>query len=128
MERIVSDSRFLKTLDKDELMRLIFFKSINIAKKREMHDVVKRMAAYNIVFGYDKAFKAHLKVYTNEELINILQDDDKTINAINDVDIILKKVASTNGHNILDSKYLDSILRFKKNIILLHGTIRIPSQ
>ena len=72
------------------------------------------MLYFYIVFGYDKAFKAHLKVYTNEELINILQDDDKTINAINDVDIILKKVASTNGHNILDSKYLDSILRLKK--------------
>ena len=124
MERIVSDSRFLKTLDKDELMCLIFFKSINIANKREMHDVVKRMAACNIVFGYDKAFKVHLKGYTNQELINILQDDDKTINAINDVDIILKKLASKNGYNISDSEYLDSILKSKNNIILSHGTIK----
>ena len=99
MERIETDSRFLKTLDEDELMCLIFFKSINIAKKREMHDVVKRMAACNIVFGYDKAFRAHLKRYTKEELINILQDDDETVNVINNIDIICKNLASIYGIN-----------------------------
>ena len=89
MERIETDSRILKTLDKDELMRIILFKSINIAKKREMHDVVKRIAVCIIVFGYDKAFKDHLKMHSNKEMINILQDDNMTINTINDVDIIL---------------------------------------
>ena len=121
MERIVSDSRFLKTLDKDELMRLIFFKSINIAKKREMHDVVKRMVACNIVFGYDKAFKAHLKVYTNQELINILQDNDEMVNMINNIDIIFKRVAKTNGIN---TWIPDTWIHFEiqNNIIISHGT------
>ena len=107
MER--SDSRILKTLDKDELMHIILFKSINIAKKREMHDVVKRMGACNIVFGYDRVIQNYFKTLTRDNLINILQDNDEMVNMINNIDIIFKRVAKTNGINTWIPDTLDSI-------------------
>ena len=69
MNQNEEDSRCLKKLDKDELMRFIFNKGISITKERKMHDIIRRMFACDIVFGYDKVIENYFKTLTRDNLI-----------------------------------------------------------
>ena len=52
---------------------------------------------YDNMFEYGDVIRAYSSRYTKEELINILQDDDETVNVINNIDDHLQNIAGRYG-------------------------------
>ena len=92
MERIETDSLFLKKLKRIEILILVLDKLYFHAKETGSSDVMRRMMRYDIII--DRDFRS----YTRENLIDLLQDKDeqqRIVHSIQDRIVALKRTKLT---------------------------------